>query len=118
MPHPLLRRGGVQWATQQQRPDDNRGVPGNYLPDEETDLEDFFAQLVPAPPPTDGPGGVVFLAPFDPVIDFWFAYLRRGTRVERVEGTQEEVREWARVQDAAERWAFDTERSAYMPMVD
>ena len=93
-------------------------MPGNYLPDEETDLEDFFAQLVPAPPPTDGPGGVVFLAPFDPVIDFWFAYLRRGTRVERVEGTQEEVREWARVQDAAERWAFDTERSAYMPMVD
>jgi hypothetical protein len=45
VPHPLLRRGGVQWVTQQQRPDHNRGVPGNYLPDEEPDLEDFFAQI-------------------------------------------------------------------------
>jgi hypothetical protein len=93
-------------------------VPGHYLPDEEPDMEDFFAQIVPAPPPTGGPGGVVFLAPFDPVIDFWFAYLRQGPRVERVEGTQEEVRGWARVQDVAERWAFDTEHSTYVLMLD
>ncbi len=119
MPHLLLRRGGVQWVTQQRgHPDDNRGVPCHYIPDEEPDLEDFFAQIVPPPPPTDRPGGMVFLAPYDPVIDFWFAYLRRGTRVRRVEGTQEEVREWARGQDVAERWAFDTERSAYVPMLD
>ena len=105
-------------SNRQRRMDDNRGVPGNYLRDEEPDLEDFFAQVVPQPPPTDGPGGVVFMAPFDPAVDFWFAYLRRGTRVERVEGTQEEVGEWARVQNVAERWTFDRERSAYSPMPD
>ena len=105
-------------SNRQRRLDDNRGVPGNYLRDEEPDLEDFLAQVVRQPPPTDGPGGVVFMAPFDPAVDFWFAYLRRGTRVERVEGTQQEVGEWARVQNVAERWTFDRERSAYSPMPD
>jgi hypothetical protein len=98
--------------------DDNRGVPGHYFPDEEPDLEDFFSQIVPPPPPTDRPGGVVFMAPFDPALDFWFAYLRRGDQVELVEGTLEEVHEWARAQGVAERWTFVSERSAYVPMMD
>lgn len=58
------------------------------------------------------------MAPFDPAFDFWFVYLRRGDRVARVEGTQRELREWAQVQDVAERWIFITERSGYVAMLD
>ena len=40
----------------------------------------------PTPPPTDRPGGVLFMAPFDPPLDRWFAYVRWGPHVDRFDG--------------------------------
>ena len=90
-------------------------MPGSYLPAGEPDLDDFFAQVVPTPPPTDRAGGVLFMAPFDPTLPRWFAYLRCGTHVDRFDGTREAVCEWARAQDVTERWIYSTDRAAYVP---
>lgn len=87
---------------------------GHYLPKGELDLEDFFAQVVPAPPPTDRAGGMLFMAPFDPALDRWFAYVRWGSHVDRFEGTQEAVCRWARSQDVTERWIYQVAREAYV----
>lgn len=92
-------------------------MPGShYLPDEEPDLEDFFSQLVPPRLPTD-----------QAAWSSWLHSTRRSTSGSstsdgeigwRVEGTQRELREWAQVQDVAERWIFITERSGYVAMLD
>jgi hypothetical protein len=92
-----------------------QGMLGNYLPDEESDPDDFFAQVVPEPPPTDRPGGMLFMAPFGPALDGWFAYIRNGAHVDRFDGSQESVKDWARAQDVAERWILASDRDAYVP---
>ncbi|GAA4393027.1 hypothetical protein GCM10023153_12720 [Ornithinibacter aureus] len=94
---------------------DTDPVRGHYLPEGEPDLEDFFAQVAPTPPPTDRPGGVLFMAPFDPPLDRWFAYVRWGPHVDRFTGSQESVCRWARSQDVTERWIYQPDAEAYVP---
>ena len=93
---------------------DTGHMAGHHLPEAESDPEDFFAQVVPAPPPTDRPGGMLFMAPFDPALDRWFAYVRWGTHVDRFEGSQESVCRWARAQDVTERWLYRPDSAVYM----
>jgi len=94
---------------------DNGHMPGHYLPEAEPDLDDFFSQIVPLPPPSNPVGGIVFIAPFDPTLERWFGYRRYDTKVERFEGSYEAVKQWAKVQEVAERWIYATDLSAYVP---
>lgn len=89
-------------------------MPGYYLPGGDPDLEDFFSQIVPTPPPTDRVGGMLFIAPLDPTLDLWFAYLRRGRHVKRFDGSLDVVQRWAQAQTVAERWLYATDRAAYV----
>ncbi len=54
------------------------------------------------------------MAPFDPDLGLWFAYLRRGDDVERFEGSRMVVRQWVKAQNVAQRWVFDVNRGAYL----
>lgn len=90
----------------------------HYLPPGDPDPEDFFAQIVPTPPPTDHAGGVVFMAPLDPAAELWFAYCRHGSRVTRVDGTRDAVEQWALEQPVAERWVYAQASAAYVRWSD
>src|SRR5574337_396998 len=94
------------------------GMPGYYLPSDGPDLDDFFAQVWPLPPRTSVPGGMLFIAPFDPKLDSWFAYVRRDDQVARFEGPLESVQAWARNQQVSERWLYSTLTAEYVPWSD
>jgi len=59
---------------------------------------------------------MLFMAPLDPTLPRWFAYLRRGSHVDQFQGSQGSVRGWALAQDAAERWIYATDLAAYVPL--
>lgn len=86
----------------------------HYLPPGGPDLEDFFSQIVPTPPPTAVAGGTVFMAPLDPESGLWFAYSRDGQEVKRFDGELQEVKQWALDQSAAVRWIYSAARAAYV----
>lgn len=89
-------------------------MPGYYLRDEKPDLEDFFSQVVPAPPKTDVPGGMTFMAPFDHSLSLWFAYCRTGEHVDRFDGSEAEVRDWVQKLSVAEHWVWEPRQSRYV----
>ena len=65
-------------------------MPGYYRRGVEPELEDFLAQIVPTPPPTDHSGGVLFMLPLEPRLVLWRAYVRHGPAMDAFDGPEGE----------------------------
>jgi len=104
-----------------------RRPDAHYLNGTEPDPEDFLMQVeVPSSMESATRGDIVvtvlevgvdeWVGVWRLETDVWDEEWRRRTRLGSLHGTRAELVRWATAQDAAGRWIFDEEASAFIPL--